>query len=169
MTVTPAMIAVALGRDSGPSTAEAEQWGLWIAEATMLIAARVEYLGYVGTIPEERSDYVIRHAVVDHVRRPDNATQVTVSVTDATTSRTYRSGTGRVTISDADWTLLGLANQAGGAYAVDTTTPGSVHAATCALNFGATYCSCGADLTNYAYPLFGAIDGDYYYGPSVLL
>jgi hypothetical protein len=36
-----------------------------------------------------------------------------------------------------------------GAYAIDTLTTmtGIVHADTCALNFGATYCSCGAVLT----------------------
>ena len=40
-----------------------------------------------------------------------------------------------------------------GAFAVDT-APGvsSIHAAWCALAFGATYCSCGADIAGY--PLF---------------
>jgi hypothetical protein len=46
-------------------------------------------------------------------------------------------------------------------------TPGaatSVHLAWCNLNFGSTYCSCGADLTNYAYPLFegGVLSDDHY-------
>lgn len=42
-----------------------------------------------------------------------------------------------------------------GAFAVDTV--GSLmyaHAEICALNFGATYCSCGAVLTGNAYPLY---------------
>jgi hypothetical protein len=42
----------------------------------------------------------------------------------------------------------------GGAFAVDTTGFGCVHADICAINFGALYCSCGADLTNYEYPLY---------------
>lgn len=40
-----------------------------------------------------------------------------------------------------------------GAFSVDTVGLGIVHADTCALNFGATYCSCGADIAGY--PLYG--------------
>lgn len=43
-----------------------------------------------------------------------------------------------------------------GAFSVDTWFGGGVHAASCALYFGATYCSCGASLTGFAFPLFGA-------------
>ena len=43
-----------------------------------------------------------------------------------------------------------------GAFAVDTVgTTALVHADTCALNFGAVYCSCGAVLTG-GVPLYGA-------------
>ncbi|MBF6133506.1 hypothetical protein IU501_10895 [Nocardia otitidiscaviarum] len=35
----------------------------------------------------------------------------------------------------------------GGAYAIDTLAPATVHAEVCALTFGALYCSCGAELT----------------------
>ena len=42
----------------------------------------------------------------------------------------------------------------GGAFSVDTAFGGAtIHADTCALNFGATYCSCGADIAGY--PLYG--------------
>ena len=42
-------------------------------------------------------------------------------------------------------------------FTVDTAPAGyGVHALTCSLRFGALYCSCGADLTNYQYPLYGA-------------
>lgn len=41
-----------------------------------------------------------------------------------------------------------------GAFAVDTVAASGVHAPWCALYFGGTYCSCGANLTNYEYPLF---------------
>ena len=49
------------------------------------------------------------------------------------------------------------ADSSNDAFAIDTVpTDGiAVHADTCALNFGATYCSCGAVLTN-ALPLYGA-------------
>lgn len=42
-----------------------------------------------------------------------------------------------------------------GIFAVDTVGAGSAHALVCAVNFGAVYCSCGADLTRYEYPLYG--------------
>jgi hypothetical protein len=38
------------------------------------------------------------------------------------------------------------------------------HMLWCSINFGANYCSCGADLTNYEYPLYegGVLSGDEY-------
>jgi len=50
------------------------------------------------------------------------------------------------------------------AFSLDTAPAGAAHMPWCALNFGATYCSCGADLTNYAYPLYegGTLTGDGY-------
>lgn len=155
MNVTPDVIAVALGRSDPPSASEHEQWSLWIADAEMLIDARAEALGITDPLPEIRLDYVIREAVIAHLRRPDAATQITVSVQDASTTKMYNRSSGRIAILDEWWTLLGLTSESTGAFAVDTVGTGSVHAAMCALNFGATYCSCGADLTNYAYPLFG--------------
>lgn len=40
-----------------------------------------------------------------------------------------------------------------GAFSIDTVGTGSIHADICSLGFGATYCSCGADLT-LGYPLY---------------
>ena len=40
-----------------------------------------------------------------------------------------------------------------GAFSVDTVATSTIHADTCALNFGATYCSCGADIAGY--PIYG--------------
>jgi len=37
-----------------------------------------------------------------------------------------------------------------GIFAVDTVADCSAHAEICALNFGATYCSCGADIAGFA-------------------
>lgn len=155
MTVTPETIAAALGR-TAPTATEAAQWQMWIDDAVMLIEARAEALDVTDPLDETKLDYVVREAVVAQVRRPDNATTVSISVQDAQTSKTYRSGSGRVTILDEWWVLLGLTNPTGGAFGIDTAYGAGVHDAMCALNFGSVYCSCGADLTNYAYPLFGS-------------
>lgn len=155
MTVDPDMIRVALGRPDPPTESEAEQWQMWIDDAVMLIEARADELAIVDPLPEIRLDYVVREAVLAHLRRPDDVTQVTVSVQDASTTKMYRSSRGRIEILDEWWTLLGLTSSSTGAFSIDTATGAGVHAAMCTLNFGALYCSCGADLTNYAYSLFG--------------
>lgn len=154
MTVTTDMIAIALGRPDQPTTAELLQWSMWIEDALMLIDARKVALGVTTALDAARLDYVVREAVVVHARRPDDATQVTISVEDASTSKTYRSGRGRVEIIDEWWTLLGLTSPSGGAFSVDVFNLTDNHAEICALAFGALYCSCGADLTNYEYPLY---------------
>lgn len=146
-TITPAHIAVALGESapSSGSTTEA-QWDMWITDALMLVQTRVDSFDPVPDVDQARLDYVIRESVVAHVRRPDNATQVTVAVDDGSTSKTYRSGAGRVSIIDDWWTLLGLAPTSGGAYSVDTVSCGVIHLPWCSLSMGALYCSCGADI-----------------------
>ena len=40
------------------------------------------------------------------------------------------------------------------AFSITPTTANGPHMPWCTLLMGGTYCSCGADLTNYAYPLF---------------
>ena len=124
-TITPVDIATELGQnvpDAGSPTAE--QWQMWIDDALMLIQNRADGLNAV-LVDQTKINYVIRQAVADHVKRPDNATQVTVSVDDASTSRTYRSGAGRVTILDDWWTMLGLNPRRGRAFEVDTMPAGA--------------------------------------------
>lgn len=41
----------------------------------------------------------------------------------------------------------------GGAFSVDTVATAVVHADWCSVNFGATYCSCGASIAGY--PIYG--------------
>jgi len=149
MAVTPANIAVALGQAAPDSdSVTAQQWQMWITDAAMLIETRREQLA-VDQIDEAKLEYVIREAVVAHVKRPDDATQVTVSIAEeGSASRTYRSGKGRVTIVDEWWTLLGL-TQPSGAFAVDMLGVDTIHQPWCSLAFGALYCSCGADLAGY--------------------
>lgn len=154
MAVTPANIAVALGQAvPEPGSITEQQWQLWIDDAVMLIENRAAQLGIdVASITEKQFDYVTREAVVSQVKKPDDATQVTVSVDDGSSSRSYRSGKGRVTILDEWWTLLGL-NDSSGAFAIDMVSgSGSRHVLWCSLLMGANYCSCGV---NYAgVPIF---------------
>ncbi|HEY9494781.1 MAG TPA: hypothetical protein VIR15_08010 [Intrasporangium sp.] len=124
-TVTPAMVAVALGQSAPASGSPTEQqWQMWIDDALMLIQLRADDLA-VAVIDQARLDYVVREAVVAQVRRPDSATQVTVSVDDASTSKTYRSSTGRIGILDEWWSMLGLTPRTGRAFEVDTMPAGA--------------------------------------------
>ena len=158
MAVTPATIAVALGRTAPePDSVTEAQWQMWIDDALMLISARQTELSAAD--PDAAAlDYVVREAVVAHVRRPDDATQVTVSIDDGSTSKTYRSGRGRVQILDEWWALLGLTAPDGGAFSVNMVGSSSLHLPWCSLNFGALYCSCGTDIAGY--PIY-ELDGDY--------
>lgn len=162
MPVTPTDIAVELGRTvpSSDST-EYAQWELWIADALMLISAR---LGVLADLDQDRLNYVVRQAVSAHVKRPDDATQVAVSVDDGSVSRTFRTARGRVEIIDDWWALLAPADTSARAFSIRPSRSGSSHMPWCALAFGAVYCSCGSDLTNYEYPLYegGVLSGDEY-------
>lgn len=162
MTVTPENIAVELGRTAPDSTStEFAQWELWIADALFLIGRR---LGDVTLLDQPTLDYVVRQAVAAHVRKPDDATQVAVTVDDGSVSRTYSSSRGRVEIIDDWWNLLAPADTTGKAFSITPSGGAVVHMPWCAIMLGANYCSCGADLTNYEYPLYegGALSGDEY-------
>lgn len=121
MAVTPANIAVALGVTAPTSgSVKEQQWAMWIEDAEMLIETRRLEVDESLVIDEIKLDYVVREAVVAHVRHPDDATQVSVSVDDGSSQRTYRSASGRVSIQDEWWALLGLTGQGGRAFEVDT-------------------------------------------------
>jgi len=149
MAVTPETIAVALGV-AVPDSAVIGQWEMWISDAEMLIEIRRVQLD-VDQIDEAKLDYVVREAVVAQVKRPDDTTQITVSVDDGSTSKTYRSSKGRVTIRDEWWALLGLTDPSG-AFTIDMAGVGSLHLPWCSLYFGGAYCSCGVDIAGY--PIF---------------
>lgn len=153
MAVIPGDIAVELGRTApDQSSVEYAQWELWIADALFQIAKRPGLV--FDDLDPEIVDYVVRKAVVRHVRRPDDATQVTTAVDDGSTSRTYRSSAGDVHIKDEWWAMLTPADTTTRAFSIRPSGLGSPHMPWCALMFGALYCSCGADLTNYEYPLY---------------
>ena len=157
MTMTPEIIAVALGR-TAPSddSPEYAQWEMWIADALMLIDAR---LGDVSLLDQPKLDYVVREAVKAQVLRPDDATQVAISVDDGSVSRTYRSSSGRIEIRDEWWDLLSpTPADSGKAFHIDTAPCGSAHLPWCSLSFGALYCSCGVDIAGY--PIFELADDE---------
>lgn len=155
MAVTSAMIATALGQATPVTNSVTDkQWLMWISDAEMLIESRRTLLN-VEPLPNAKLDYVVREAVVAHIKKPDDATQVTVSVDDGSTSRSYRSGKGRVAIIDEWWTLLGL-TEPSGAFTLDMLGVASAHLPWCSLSLGATYCSCGVDIAGE--PIFE--DGD---------
>jgi len=146
MAVTPENIAVAMGV-AAPETGsiQYQQWALWVDDALMLIENRAAQINVdPDAIDEAKLDYVVREAVVAHARKPDDSTQVTVSVDDGSTSRSYRSGKGRVTILDEWWSLLGLTDPSG-AYAVDMVGRAGPHPPWCSIYFGST-CSCGVSI-----------------------
>lgn len=116
--VTPANIAVELGRPTPePDSLTHQQWTRWIADAYWIISRRLGPYDALALEVQEVVDYVVRLAVARHARRPEDATQVTVSVDDASTSRMYQSGTGRVTILDEWWEWLDPASS-GGAFTI---------------------------------------------------
>ena len=151
MSVTPAMLAVALGQAApGAGSVTEQQWQMWIDDAEMLIGARQTLLS-AETPDQAKLDYVVREAVVAHIKRPDDATQVTIAIDDGSSSRSYKSGKGRVVILDEWWALLGLVD-ASGEFSIDMVSTSTVHLAWCSLMLGASYCSCGADIAGY--PIF---------------
>lgn len=153
MSVTPGDIAVELGRTAPDASApEYAQWELWIADALFQIAKRPGLV--FDDLDAETVDYVVRKAVVRHVRRPDDATTVTIAVDDANSSRTYRSSAGEVEITDKEWAMLTPTNTTTRAFSIRSSGYGSPHMPWCNVAFGANWCSCGADLTNYEYPLY---------------
>lgn len=148
-------IEIAIGRTA--SDAEVSQWGMWIEDALMLITARLvgEGSGQVASLDEidqPRLDYVVREAVLAHIRRPDDATTVDVSVDDGRVSKTYRSSGGRITIRDEWWNLLAPTGTAGTAFSISLSGGCAAHLPWCSIMLGATYCSCGVDIAGF--PLF---------------
>lgn len=97
MTVAVSDIETALGRTL--TSLEAAQADQWIADALMLIGAR---LGDVTLLDQARLDFVVREAVVARFRNPDGYQSESVD------DYTYRHGseTRRVTILPEWWNLL---------------------------------------------------------------
>ncbi|NNG36941.1 hypothetical protein [Nakamurella aerolata] len=102
--LTPDDIAGELGM---PPPAEGSttwnQWERWISDAMLLIRLAAEARGLsVALLDPEVVDYVVRRLVAGQARQPrDGALQVSVSVDDASSARTY-SAPDRVTVLPDD-------------------------------------------------------------------
>lgn len=97
MTVQVSDIETALGRTL--TTSEEVQANQWIADALLLIGAR---LGDTALLDQQALDYVVREAVVARFRNPEGYQSETID------DYTYRHGneTRRVTILPEWWALL---------------------------------------------------------------
>lgn len=128
-TVTPSVIAVALGQSApDPSSPKYLQWEQWIEDALWLIQLRVSSIDPEPTVDQKTLDYVIRLAVEARTERPTGgAGQVTTSVDDGSLSRTYRGARRQpdIEIDSEWWTMLGLGKRSGQAYNVDMMPPGA--------------------------------------------
>lgn len=100
-TVTPTNVGTEMGIAS-PNAAQTAQWQSWIDQAVYLIGKRLDFT----TLDQADVDYVVLQSVVRHARHPEDSTQVSVAVDDGSTSKSYKSGVGRVTIPDEFWVLL---------------------------------------------------------------
>ena len=95
-------------------SAEARRWSMWVDDAYAAIERRADRLQVdLDTIPDTDVDRVVRKAVAAHIRRPDDATQVTKNVDDGGVTKMYQSARGEVTITDRWWDDLGLADVSG--------------------------------------------------------
>lgn len=103
-------IAVALGRDiQTVPDATRLQWQMWIDDAALTIEfgdGVHSGLGDLALLNQSQLDYVIREAVTAKVKRPDDATQVDISVDDGRVSKIYQTGTGTVYIRPEWWKRL---------------------------------------------------------------
>lgn len=144
MFVIPEDIAIALGRTTPePGSIEFAQWEMWVNDAVMLITAR---LGDPNALDGDKVRYVVREAVVAHIRKPDDSTQVEVAIDDARASRTYSSSKGRVTIIDDWWNLLAPKESGPTAFSIRPSGGRySAHLPWCSVAFG-ELCSCGVSI-----------------------
>lgn len=110
MAVTLDKIATRLGvATPDPTSTQGKQWLEWIGDAEALIDMRATALSVdPATLDPVTVDRVVALAVVAMARNPDDATQVSVSIDDGSSQRTYKSSDGQVSITDTWWGWLGL-------------------------------------------------------------
>lgn len=112
MYATTAQIATNLGRPLSPD--EEAQALLWIEWTEATIAKRKPLIELdVATL-----SMVIVEAVTRRLRMPDAVSQMSVTVDDATVSRSFQRSSGLIDILPEWWSALGLAASTGGAFTV---------------------------------------------------
>lgn len=118
MAVNSSDVQVTLGRTL--TSQQHAQAAMWIGQATALIAARATLHGLaLSELDPDILDMVITEAVANRLKRPDDATEVTVQHDDTQVSRRYESSTGQIEILDQWWALLFPATAgAGGAFTI---------------------------------------------------
>ncbi len=124
MAVTPSDIAAALGRPASPTAVETPQWQQWISDARMLLQygdGTRAGLGDLTLLSQSVLDYVVREAVLAHIRHPEDATQVDVTVDATSVSKRYQSGSGRVKILPEWWGMLDPQLEDFGAFSISPT------------------------------------------------
>lgn len=118
MTVNSDDVQVTLGRTL--THQQHAQAAKWIGQASAIIAARATQQGLtLADLDQQLLDLVVTEAVANRLKRPDDATQVTVQHDDTQVSRRYESSTGQIEILDEWWALLFPATAgAGGAFSI---------------------------------------------------
>lgn len=108
MAVDPIDVAVELGM-AAPSAIQQQQFLSWINQARLILRigdGSHAGLGSLDAVDQDVLDYVVLQSVVAHARHPGSEVQVSTSVDDASVSRTYQRGQGRVVIADELWAML---------------------------------------------------------------
>ena len=116
-TVTSDQVADRLGLPRPESDSpQARQWQIWIDQAVRRISSYQMLHNLTDPNPDTVDDVVLE-AVATMADHPSRSTQVTVAVDDASTSRSYKAGTGTVSLDDW-WGELWPDQIADGAFSV---------------------------------------------------
>ncbi len=118
MAVTWHDVQITLGRTL--TTPQQQQAEAWIVQARIIIATAAALRATtIDALDQGTLDMVVTEAVASRLKRPDDATQVSVSVDDAQVSRRYESSTGQIEITGAWWDLL-FPSTSGRAFTIGT-------------------------------------------------
>ena len=96
---------------------------MWIVDAATLLSRGPDGRTPINLddVDEDVVNMVIRELVANRLKRPDSATQVSVSVDDGQVTRTYESGTGQLQVLPWMWTMLQPNGEgSGGAFTIRT-------------------------------------------------
>lgn len=146
VTITPADLAPF-------ATIETEKADAMIADALALAALTAPCITSEDFTYDAAAKAIIRGAILRWNDAGSGAySQVTTGPFSAATD-TRAARKGMFLPSELD-DLKALCSEGGGgkAFSVDTVATSAAHSASCSLNFGALYCSCGADIAGF--PLF---------------